>query len=155
MSLIKAIKEQNHFEIKNLLEQGANLYEVDEEGNSAFLLAIKHGFDLELIKLFVDKGVDPMALSDQGVGAIDIAIEAQRLDVVKWLHSLGLDLNDSKRVSKMTPLMVAACYNRVEIAKYLIMNDVDETKTDCNGLSALDYARKLGQTAMVDFLKSI
>jgi len=114
MSLIKAIKEQNHIELKKLLEQGFNLYEVDEEGNSAFLLAIKHGFDLELIKLFVDKGVDPMALNDQGVGAIDIAIEEQRLDVVKWLHSLGLNLNDSKRASKMTPLMVAACYNRVD-----------------------------------------
>ena len=155
MSLIGAIKEENVFKVKQLLSQGVGVDEVDEDETSAFLLAIKYNFDLDIIKEFVSQGVDPMGLSDQGVGAIDIAIEAQRLDVVKYLHSLGLDLNESKRVSKMTPLMVAACYNRVEIAKYLIMNDVDENKKDINGLSALDYARKLGQNGMKEFLISI
>lgn len=155
MSLISAIKEQNTFKVKQLLRQGSGIHEVDEDENPAFLLAIKYGIDLDIVKEFVAQGIDPMVLSDQGVGAIDIAIEAQRLDVVKYLHSLGLDLNQSKRVSNMTPLMVAACYNRVEIAKYLIINGVDENKKDINGLSALDYARKLGQTAIMDFLKTI
>lgn len=152
MSVIAAINSKDELQVQALLKQNVSLCETDEDGNSAFLLAIKNGLSLELIELFIQKGVDPFELSDQGVGAIDIAIEAQRLDVVKYLHALGLDLNETKRESKMTPLMVAACYNRVDIAKYLILNDVDMQKVDSNGLSAHDYARKLGQAAMVEFL---
>lgn len=155
MSLIKAILNEDDIGVKQLLEQKIDIKEVDEEGTSAFILAIKYGISLDNIKRFIDLGTDPFETSQEGVGAIDIAIEAQRLDVVKHLHQLGLDLNTTKRDSKMTPLMVAACYNRVEIAQYLILNDVDENKTDINGLRAIDYARKLGQNAIFEFLQKL
>lgn len=155
MSLLQAVLKQDELLVKKLLSEDASIDEIDDEGNSVFILAIKNGLPLELIIRLVDMGADPFATSDTGVGAIDIAIESTRLDVVKYLHSLGLDLNQSKRESKMTPLMVAACYNRVEIAKYLIMQDVDVDKTDINGLRAVDYARKLGQNEIAQFLMQV
>lgn len=155
MSLLQAVLKQDELLVKKLLSEDASIDEIDDEGNSVFILAIKNGLPLELIVRLVDMGADPFATSDTGVGAIDIAIESTRLDVVKYLHSLGLDLNQSKRESKMTPLMVAACYNRVEIAKYLIMQDVDVDKTDINGLRAVDYARKLGQNEIAQFLTQV
>jgi ankyrin repeat protein len=155
MSLLQAVLKQDELLVKKLLSEGMSVDEMDDEGNSVFILAIKNELSLELIAQLVDHGANPFATSDTGVGAIDIAIESTRLDVVKYLHSLGLDLNQSKRESKMTPLMVAACYNRVEIAKYLIMQDVDIDKTDINGLRAVDYARKLGQNEIAQFLTQI
>jgi ankyrin repeat protein len=155
VSLLQAVIKQDELLVKKLLSEDASIDEIDDEGNSVFILAIKNGLPLELIVRLVDMGADPFATSDTGVGAIDIAIESTRLDVVKYLHSLGLDLNQSKRESKMTPLMVAACYNRVEIAKYLIMQDVDVDKTDINGLRAVDYARKLGQNEIAQFLMQV
>lgn len=155
MGLIAAIKEGNTLEVKQLINSGANLCEVDEEGDSSFLLAIKYGMPLEIIELFVAKGVDPLGLTPEGVGAIDIAIEVKRLEVVKYLHQMGLDLNEAKRDSMMTPLMIAACYNRVDIAKYLVLQDVDSEKKDRSGLRALDYARKLGQKEVYQFLQQL
>ncbi len=155
MGLIKAIKEGDELRLKQMLQNGHDATEVDEEGNSAFHLAIKHDIDLENIKAFADAGVDLFACTPEGVGAMDIAIEAGRLDVVKFLHGIGFDLDGSKRDSKMTPLMVAACYNKVDIAKYLILEDVDTQRVDAGGLQAIDYARKLGQNAMVEFLRRV
>ncbi len=155
MSLIGAINAQNPLETKQLLLRGASLDEKDEEGRSAFILAIKNHMDMEIIDLFVQKGIDPLSVNEEGVGAIDIAIESKRLDVVKYLHEKGLDLNSSKRTSGMTPLMIAACYNSVEIAKYLILEDVDPECTDNYGMRAVDYATKLGQTSIKEFLQRV
>ncbi|MGM0532989.1 MAG: ankyrin repeat domain-containing protein [Campylobacterota bacterium] len=155
MSLIQAIYQGNEPVLKQLLQSGHDTAEADEEGNSAFHLAIKNDIDLEIIKAFADAGVDLFACSPEGVGAMDIAIEAGRLDVVQYLHGLGYDLNTSKRDSGMTPLMIAACYNKVDIARYLVLQDADVCKRDASGLQAVDYARKLGQNAMVEFLRRV
>ena len=53
----------------------------------------------------------------------------------------------------MTPLMVASCYNQLDIVKYLILNGANILQKDNYSMTAIDYARKLGQKNMEIFLK--
>ncbi|WP_281632737.1 ankyrin repeat domain-containing protein [Flavobacterium luteolum] len=61
------------------------------------------------------------------------------IETVKKSIEYGADVN--KIVRNMTPLMLAARFNNVEIVKILLANGAKPSIENAHGLRALDYAR--------------
>ena len=102
--------------------------------------------DLELVKLLLARGADPMVISRDGETMVSAAAglafihgyhrgkpPAERLEVVKLFVSLGNDVNQADDYG-ITPLMAAGNYGDVPIIQYLIDAGAD--------LSAHDLGKK-------------
>jgi ankyrin repeat protein len=164
--LLKAIEEDILVEVKRLLKSGnynLNLeveigteYDLDEYDEIPLLFyLIQKGISLEMLKLLIDNGMDIKMVNREGVGAIDYAIKYKRKDIVKLCKDYGIDLSQSRRKSGLTPLMLAASFSDIDMMEYLIENGASPNQRDRFGMSAFDYAAKLGQKRAVEFLEKL
>jgi ankyrin repeat protein len=163
--LIEAINRDNLVDIKKICKSGIDLnadvkigmeYDLDSYDEIPILFyAIRSGASLEAIELLVENGADILITDSDGVGAIDIAIKFKRDDIVKFCIEKGVDVNKTKRKSGITPLLLASCFNNIDMIKLLIENGADINAKDRSGMGAKDYAQKLGQKRVVEFLDNI
>jgi len=119
-----------------------------------FYLIQKHA-SIEMIELFLTHGMDINLHTREGLGVVDIAIKYRRPDVVSLAKQKGVDITVSKRKSGLTPLMLAASFNDIEMMQYLIANGATVNMRDNYGMNALDYAQKMGQKKAASFLESL
>ena len=70
---------------------------------------------------------------------------------VKILLSVGADI-DSLTMDGATPLMCAAAWGYLDVAKLLLENGADSKKVDRYGDTAADIAREKGEDSVADFL---
>lgn len=164
--LLEAIKDDRIVMVKKLLGKKeidlsqivyfGDEYELEEpEETNILFYSIRTYASIEIIKLLIEYGVDIFQTTKEGVGAIDIAIKFKREDVVQLCVDLGVDINTSKRKSKITPIILASCFNNISMVELLIRNGANINGIDNSKMSAKDYAKKLGQNKMLDFLDSI
>ncbi len=161
-ALLEAIEHDALVKMRALLEEGINLeqpiiigeeYELDEPDEIGLLFyAIRTHASLEAIELLLEYGVDIHQLDDDNISAIDTAIKFKRKDIVQLCIDKGMDLNSTKRRSGILPLLLAACFSDTEMVELLLKNGADLNAADASGMSAKDYAKKLGQKKMVVFL---
>jgi len=114
---------------------------------------IMSGVGVETIRVLMKGGMDIHYCSTEGVGAVDFAVKYRRRDLFDLLKEEGIDFSGSRRKSGMTPLMLAAAFDDVETAEYLLKAGAEADTVDAFGMTALDYARKMGQKKMQDFLE--
>ena len=156
-SLVKAKKllESNNYDLNSDVIIGAE-YDLDEPDEIPLLFyLIQRHASIEMIKLLIDHGMDIHLVSREGLGVVDIAIKYRRKDVIELAKSLGIDITISKRKSGLTPLMLAASFNDIEMMQFLIENGATLDNRDKFGMNALDYAKKMGQTKAAKFLESL
>ena len=82
---------------------------------------------------------------------ISFAICKGDLETVKKFVEYGADVNEKS--NGMTPLMVAARYNKAEIIKFLIAKGAHPDEKDENGFTALKYAELSNATEAIQLLK--
>jgi ankyrin repeat protein len=158
----EAIENDSVAKMKSLIKSGADInkpiligeeYELDDYDDiSPFFYAIRKYASLEMIELFLEQGVDLFETDSDGISALDMAIKFKRLDVIQFCIDKGFDLNVSKRKSGITPVMLAACFTSIDMMKLLLDNGGDVNTVDRAGMSPKDYAKKLGQKKMIEFL---
>lgn len=73
------------------------------------------------------------------------------LATVKKFVEYGADVNEMN--NGLTPLMMAARYNRVDIIKYLLEKGADKQIKDVRGNTALQYAENSKSVEALEFLK--
>ncbi len=161
-ALLEALHQDSLVKIKALLEEGITLdqpivigeeYDLDEPDEIGLLFyAIRTGVSLEAIELLLEYGLNIHQLDGDKISALDTAIKFKRKDVVQLCIDKGIDLNSTKRRSGILPLLLASCFNDTEIVELLLEHGADIHATDTSGMSAKDYAKKLGQKKMVVFL---
>ena len=71
--------------------------------------------------------------------ALAVAIAKGDVETVKKFVSYGIDINEKS--NNMTPLMLAARYNKVEIINLLLENGANVKATNSKGFTALKYAQ--------------
>ncbi len=164
--LLKAIENDSLAEIKKLLSNGCydlnskiditEIYSLDEEDELPLIFyLIQSGISLEALELLVNAGLDITYTSKEGLSALDYAIKHRRKDIVELCRKYGLSLVKSSRKSGLTPLMLAASFNDVEMMKFLIANGADVNEKDKYGMSAKDYAKRLGQGRAEKYLNTL
>lgn len=164
-TLLEALKHDNLVAARKRLESGevdltqeviiGAEYELDEPDEVPLLFfAISSGISLEAIEILVDAGIDLAEVNREGVGALDIAIKHKRMDIVELCERHGVNLLESRRKSGITPLILAASFNDIEIVTYLLSKGASVKDTDKYGMTAAAYAKRMGQKKMLEFLES-
>lgn len=82
-----------------------------------------------------------------------IAISKSDNDTAKKIIEYGGDVNE--RYNGMTPLMLAARYNNVEMIRLLLEKGAVASDKDTRGNTALKYAELSNATEAIDFLKAL
>ena len=157
-----AIENDSVAKMKSLLKSGADLkkpiligeeYELEDYDDiSPFFYAIRKYASMEMLELMLENGVDLHEVDSDGISALDMAIKFKRKEVIQFCLDRGFDLNTSKRKSGITPVMLAACFSDIEMMELLLNNGGDVNVSDKSGMAPKDYAKKLGQKKMLEFL---
>ncbi len=161
--VLEAIDNDSIVLLKKLLQNGYDInqkvilgheYELDEPDETTILFyAIRTYASLDIINLLIEFGADICELNEDGLSTLDIAIKFRRVDIVKLSIESGIDVNISSRKSGITPLMLASCFSDIVIVSMLLENGAEINKKDKSGLTAKDYAKKLGQNKTIEFLE--
>lgn len=154
MDIFEAIRSDNLSYVRRFLLQIDEPNEIkDEEGLSLIRSAIVHGASMEMISFLVSADCDIYEMSKEGVSLVDDSIERNRLDVLSLLHKKGLDIVGTKRDSGLTPIMLASCFGRLEIAQYLLKHGAQTSNKDSYGKSAKDYAKSTRHMKILQLLE--
>ena len=156
--LITAVLKNDLIMIKKILKNGIDLnqpLELEDEEN-IFFFAIKHKVDVEILKLLIENDLDLSYTNEQGIGIFDEALNYDDLEFIKYLvEEKKLNPLVTNRKSGFTPIMQVSSYGYLDIVKYLVKKGADIEERDNFGYNAKDYARKLGQTSVLEYLNSL
>ncbi len=157
-----AIENDSVAKLKSLLKNGADIkkpiligeeYELEDYDEiSPFFYAIRKYASMEMLDLMLESGVDLHETDADGISALDLGIKFKRKDVIQLCIDKGFDVNSSKRKSGITPVMLASCFSDLDMMKMLLDNGGEVNKSDRSGMAPKDYAKKLGQKKMLEFL---
>jgi len=162
--VLEAIENDSLVLLEKYLKEGYDLsklvilgeeYHLDEPDETPILFyAIRKRASVELVELLMKYGVDIHELNEDGLSALDVAIKFKNNATVDFVIKQGIDVNETQRRSGINPLMLASCFSDTSIIETLLNNGADINKVDRSGMSAKDYAKRLGQKKVVEFLTS-
>ena len=156
--LQEAILKNDYMRVKQALKNVNDINESldSDDTQNIYFYAIRQKVDVDILILLIESGLDLDYCDDNGVGILDESVKYNNLELIKYLvEKKNLNPNVTNRKSGFTPFMQAVSYGYLELVKYLLSVGVDTDIKDSFGLSAKDYARKLGQNNILEYLKSI
>ncbi|KAL8943250.1 MAG: hypothetical protein Q9211_001045 [Gyalolechia sp. 1 TL-2023] len=158
--ILANVARDNHFEMTRLcLSHGAdpNRNLVDEHMSILAAVAGSEHGSVQMAKLLIDHGAVV-----KGSGAIVMAAEEGKLDMVRFLLEVGADINevgiehptDPRFQEDMgTALHRAAFGGYVDLVKFLMTNGADKGVKDPTGRTALDLPREKGNGGIATLLE--
>jgi ankyrin repeat protein len=166
-NIFKAINENDLNEVKNAINQGANinaqLEKYEDYGNPGWtpLMAATASNTLEIVNYLLDKGADISLRNSNGSTVLDLACRRGRLKVVTLLLEKGADIH-TKDNDGHTPLM-AICSGKtldtdgteedyLKIARLLIEQGADVNEMENKGETALHKAAFFHFDACIELL---
>jgi ankyrin repeat protein len=107
--------------IEFLIEEGADVNAVEENGNTPFINCATGG-ETELCKMLVDRGAVPSAKRNKGTNALHMATQYGSVAVCRYLvEDCGLDIEaNDQEVRPRTPLFLASLNGNIEVCIYLL-----------------------------------
>ena len=137
-----------------LLERGANIEEVNDEGYTPLMEAAREGHE-EMVALLLSQGADINAQTEETQEtALTLACCGGFLDVADFLIKAGADIE----LGASTPLMEAAQEGHLELVKYLLEARADVNAQTGTGNTFLTiwsksfvFVAKQVSTSAVDF----
>lgn len=111
-----------------------------QNAHAKFLATIREG-NLELVRIFLQIGIDVNEPGDWGKMAIDLACAHSHNDIIKMLLENGANVNNVNKYNA-TPLMEAANLGKYESVQILL-----EYRAEVN------YANSTGDTALMRIFK--
>ncbi|XP_004643512.1 2-5A-dependent ribonuclease [Octodon degus] len=146
--LMKAVKKKDVSQIKQLLNEGADVNFQEEEGGWTPLHNAVQGGSKDIVELLLHHGADPHQRKKNGATPFIIAGMEGHVELLRLFLSKGADVNECDS-NGFTAFMEAACQGNVEALRFLYDNGANvnlprETKKDQKLLG------KGGCTALMD-----
>ncbi len=153
--LRRAIEKWYGDTIKTLIHCGANVKEIDSDGNSLFSRVVRRddaaGLQ-DIIKLFVEKGADVNQKSPlDGETCLRWAVENGKIETIKTLVACHADVNE-RGLLEETCLHWAVKNGKIETAKTLVECHADVNATDTWRWGPRDYAIAKGDKELDQYL---
>lgn len=150
---IEFLKNNDYMSVKKYIKDGADVNDTNENGEPVLSCGLRYRCDMDLLMLLIDNGADIYDFDEEGVSIFDMAITYNNIEMVEYILEQGIDVNVTKRRSRFTPLMAAASYGRVDIARLLLKYGADQKLTDTKGFTAVDFARKMNKKSILEILE--
>ena len=111
-------------ELADILEylhsQGADIDQVDDDGDAPLHQAAKHGH-LDIIEYLLGQGANIDQVNGDGDTPLHCAVYSENLDIVDYLLGQGANIDQVNRDGD-TPLQLAIDFGHVDIVKLLLKN---------------------------------
>ena len=147
-----------------LIQKKANIFQKDDHGNTAMDYAVQGG-NIEIIKLFLSKGLDINGASNGGWSPLMTSVNEAysgkvfpngKDEVIKFLLGNGASVN-YQDVKGETALMLAVesqtdSDSDADIIRLLIAHGADVNLRNSEGETALDKAIDYGNKTAADYL---
>jgi hypothetical protein len=157
--LVDAINFRDLPRVSNLIEQGANVNEDDEDGLPPLYWAMVTG-NLDFVRVLVDAGanLNRQVILGGGTylhGVIKLHyINIKYVETFKYLVEHGADINAQDN-GGYTPLHAAIYYGTTEIIKYLISQGARVDIPDNNGVTPTQLAEKSNTTQIREYFQRL
>ena len=149
---LEILKSNNYDAAKKYIQEGTEVNEENESGESVLAYALRYRCSKDLLELLINNGADIFDFDNEGVSIFDMAVTYNNLWMAQYLVEKGVNVNETKRRSGFTPLMAASCYGRNDIVVFLLENAADINCVDLKGFSAIDFARKMNKKSVLKLL---
>lgn len=135
---------------KEILIQNGHFPATDEAAQESFFRACKDG-KLEIVKAYIDIGIDTNAYNDFKENALTKAAEGNHVPILEILLAAGARIDD-KDNSGDTPLQTAINWKNTEAAKFLVENGANLNVLNNSRQTPLSRCMDDYNTDMFDFL---
>lgn len=142
--------ESNSDILRVLLDSGADLKHVDDDGNSAFHYAIYRG-NIEYASVLLGSA-DINMTNGQGKSPLILAVEDKDLDLADLLLQNGADV-DLKDRSGRTALMYAVTHASSFMVRLLLDAGADTSIKNKQGVTVTDLAKRRGNERIISLLR--
>lgn len=148
-ALMLAIREDSMKAFKVLFNSpGIDLEAKARNGDTAVMVAAFYG-KTDVVKLLLDKEVE---VNRPGWAALHYAAINGNAETIRLLLDASAYIDAESPDDKMTPVMLAAMRGRTAAVKLLKDEGADLSLTNRDGMTALDLARRYGQSEVVEEL---
>lgn len=120
---------------------------------TAFLVATETG-DVAMIRALVTLGADPQVKLPDGTGGVLLATGSKKLDAVKLMVELGLNVNDGPK-GRPSALHSAVRQGANDIVEYLAEHGADFSVKDNFGRTPLQEAEFEAPASTIELMRKL
>lgn len=152
-ALMNAVNNNDVARVKELVQQGVDVNELDASQDSPLIMAAYKGYT-EIVQLLLGAGADVSAV-DPGMKAtaLHAAAYAGRLEAAKLLIQYGIDIDKQGPYNGYTALHDAIWQGNKDVAQVLIESGANLTIQSNAGETPLAFAKAKHQTAIVQLIE--
>lgn len=153
-ALMNAINKNNLSLVEQLIQNGADVNELDSNHDAPVVIAAYKGYN-QILKALLEAGADVRAV-DPGMKAtaLHAAAYAGRTEAAKLLIEYRIDINKQGPYNGYTALHDAIWQDNVEIAKVLLDANADLSLLSHDGKSPLDFAKSKNRKEIVAMIQN-
>lgn len=149
--LVKAAKNGDVEELKDLIEKGADVNAKNTKGETALIAAAERGH-LNIVDILFEKDADINAKNNKGWTALWMVASRGHSFIVRALLERGADVNAKENTGGNTALHMAALAGHTEIVKLLLKNNADVNANNTDDLTPLIMAADNGHPDVINVL---
>jgi len=153
-ALMNANNKNNLSLVEQLIQNGADVNELDSNHDAPVVIAAYKGYN-QILKALLEAGADVRAV-DPGMKAtaLHAAAYAGRTEAAKLLIEYHIDINTQGPYTGYTALHDAIWQDNVDIAKVLLDANADLTLLSHDGKSPLDFAKSKNRKEIVAMIQN-
>ena len=153
-ALMQAVNKNDAAAVRKLIAQGANVDELESNGDAPLVMAAYLGH-AEIVRLLLEAGADVKAV-DPGMKAtaLHAASYAGRTEAAKLLVQYHIEIDKQGPYNGYTALHDAIWQNNVDVAQVLIDAGANLTLKSHSGETPLDFARSKHANKIVAMIEA-